>query len=178
MDIPRASQELKENSAEYQIFIDALGQLFKWIKQLVSIFLSKSVSVCHFNLFLGQRAGSRRLWITFILGQLLTKWWCIPCWSLCWLCHQYQCFNQNSVIGVMKTSVLFWFYLTAQEENFSLWSLEFCWDFIFQFHYIGKRASVVLYTDRAFRAWAKNRNGWDYNAFMHTIKRGIPDFEL
>jgi len=38
MDIPRASQELKENSAEYQIFIDALGQLFKWIKQLVSVF--------------------------------------------------------------------------------------------------------------------------------------------
>jgi len=44
-NIPRASQELKENTAEYQMFIDALGPVFEWIKQLVSIFLSKSVSV-------------------------------------------------------------------------------------------------------------------------------------
>jgi hypothetical protein len=34
-NIPRASLELKENSYEYQMFIEALGPLFLWINQLV-----------------------------------------------------------------------------------------------------------------------------------------------
>ena len=37
-NVPRASIELKENSVEYQMFIDTLGPLFEWINQLVSFF--------------------------------------------------------------------------------------------------------------------------------------------
>lgn len=34
-NVPRASLELKENSSEYRMFIEALGPLFQWINQLV-----------------------------------------------------------------------------------------------------------------------------------------------
>jgi hypothetical protein len=36
-NVPRASTELRENSPEYQMFVEALGPLFEWINQLVSI---------------------------------------------------------------------------------------------------------------------------------------------
>lgn len=33
-------------------------------------------------------------------------------------------------------------------------------------HYKGTRASLVLHTDREFRSWATDRNGWESNATM------------
>lgn len=34
-NVPRASVELKENSPEHQMIIEALGPVFEWINQLV-----------------------------------------------------------------------------------------------------------------------------------------------
>jgi hypothetical protein len=43
-NVPRASTELKENSPEYLMFVEALGPLFEWINQLVSIGNSLQIS--------------------------------------------------------------------------------------------------------------------------------------
>lgn len=36
----------------------------------------------------------------------------------------------------------------------------------FNLHYIGKRASLVLHSDRDGAQWVKNRNGWASNHYM------------
>ncbi|KAF8958636.1 hypothetical protein BDZ97DRAFT_1612181, partial [Flammula alnicola] len=38
-NVPRATRELKENSPEYRMFIEALEPVFNWIGKLVSIHL-------------------------------------------------------------------------------------------------------------------------------------------
>jgi predicted 2-oxoglutarate/Fe(II)-dependent dioxygenase YbiX len=36
----------------------------------------------------------------------------------------------------------------------------------FNMHYKGFRASMVLHTDKALEAWARDRNGWKGNQYM------------
>jgi hypothetical protein len=57
-NVPRASLELKENSHEYQMFIEALGPIFQWINQLVWDFLLFFSGV---DLFSGESPSSRLL---------------------------------------------------------------------------------------------------------------------
>jgi len=43
----------------------------------------------------------------------------------------------------------------------------------FNLHFQGKRASVVLHTDRAGLQWIDTRNGWIQSAFMNSSQRSI-----
>ncbi len=38
----------------------------------------------------------------------------------------------------------------------------------FNLHYVGKRASVVLHSDKSGMDWVADRNGWAHNIFMRT----------
>ena len=55
-NVPRASVELKENSPEHQMIIEALGPVFEWINQLV--LNSISIYVLSTNLFSVERTPS------------------------------------------------------------------------------------------------------------------------
>lgn len=37
----------------------------------------------------------------------------------------------------------------------------------FNLHYVGSRASLTLKTDRAFKTWVTNHNGWQNNGFFN-----------
>jgi hypothetical protein len=39
----------------------------------------------------------------------------------------------------------------------------------FNTHYQGKRASMVLHTDKEIQCWARNRNGWGDNTTLTTF---------
>lgn len=39
----------------------------------------------------------------------------------------------------------------------------------FNLHYIGKKASLVLHSDRDSNAWVRDWNGWGDNIFMTTV---------
>jgi hypothetical protein len=45
----------------------------------------------------------------------------------------------------------------------------------FNLHFKGKRASVVLHTDKAGMDWVKDRNGWERSTFIHPACNGGGD---
>lgn len=48
----------------------------------------------------------------------------------------------------------------------------------FNLHFTGKRASLVFHSDKCFKAWVKNANGWLHNVcFRSVITDGNEDME-
>lgn len=45
----------------------------------------------------------------------------------------------------------------------------------FNLHFVGKRASIVLHTDRAGMEWVKDRNGWKDSSFINVSWSGGGD---
>jgi hypothetical protein len=177
-NVPRASLELKENSREHHMIIEAFGPVFEWINQLVCyVFLFTFLALTYFQL--KQLLPDSYETLSYLVEALpncdispvypfsgfvlnvnvstrIHRDWGDE--DICLILVLADCFGgelcllELGIVLKLSTGDIVVF-KSAAISHFNL-------------HYTGKRASMVFHTDKSARSWAKDRNGWDHNIYM------------
>ncbi|KAF8869528.1 hypothetical protein CPB84DRAFT_1755006 [Gymnopilus junonius] len=147
LNVPRLSEDAKENSAAYQMLNEALKPVFDWICELLETLLPASKLWCFsvypfgsyvLNVNVSTRihrdTGDQHICLVLVIsdcvgGELVFK-------------------EPGLVLDLKNGDVVI--FASKDISHFNQ-------------HFVGKRASLVFHTDSCSKGWVKDANGWLHN---------------